>query len=485
MHNREQRTQKTERNMKKTLIAAALATCVGTQLFAQNVKEGVILFGLTSWAQSSVSTSKVLANQGNWSQQPQYYKTQAGKLATTDVIQAIAYVLHNRNNNFYGTRSQLVLVQGELSGFFNLTPQLANDTAVAGAPGTFNVTPNFTTTTLDMQGTFAALATGRHILQVPAGFTTTGAYPPGHHQPWGQVFVKTYDTRGTVLLCENVTPFFSFVVEECYDCFYLNSFVTDTSFSYKTGASGLPCCTTPSSLLGSGKDRYYMTLSFDNTDNNPYLNRASGAWLGGWGQRVDPALPFYNLYVGVTGVSSLLLPADGITPDLIRYVDPIRSGIASFNKYVTRFTLNGIVTYSWNLKFINSGDSFADFVGNATYNANGYGFIALRCSLLEGTMTITERIVKLANCCSDNPWYDWWYGTGWNGAQNPWFAFAPAVPTPFGFETPINTEPDLSFHYGFDNYYEPGYQWGTNPRSNVPLPTQDPANPWVYAPSSN
>ena len=481
--------------MKKTLITAVtLAACVGSQLFAQNAKEGVITFSLTSQAQNSVSTSKTAINAGSWSQQPAYYKTVSGKLATADIIKAIAYVLHGKNSSYYGSRVQLVLVQGELSGFFNITPELANARPDAlQFPGKYDLTPDFSITTLPFQGTFAQLATGRHLETVPFQangdpFATTGAFPVGHHQPWGQIFVKTYDAKGNVLLCENVTPFFAITVEECYDCFYLSSFITDTSFKYQTGASGLPCCITPQSLLGSGRDKYYMTLTFDNTLNNPYLNAKSAGYAGVWGQSVDPTAVDYNLYANKQGIDFGLFPADGITPDFIQYFDSIKSGAGRFNQYVTRFTLNGIVTYTWALKFINTGDSFADFVGSASYAANGYGFIALRCALLTGSASIAEKIVATGKCCLDDPWYEWWYGIGWNRFQDPWDAFVDpngvlVYPAPGGFESPINVPADLSFHGGFDEEYEPGEQWGSNPQVDTVNDTNDPLNPTTPVPT--
>jgi hypothetical protein len=489
--------------MKKTLITAvALAACAGTPLFAQNAKEGVITFALTSQAQNSVSTSTA-SNAGLWSQQPRYYKTVTGKLATSDILQAIAYVLHNKNNNFYGSKAQLVLVQGELSGFFNLnalpsSPNLTDVRPIALTPGLFDITPDFSETTLHSGATFAQLATGRHLEHVPFAdppadttplVPTSGAWPVGHHQPWGQIFVKIPTTAG-IALCENVTPFFAITVEECYDCFYLSSFITDTTFKYQTGASGLPCCTTPTSLLGNGKDRYYMTLSFDNTLNNPYLNPGAALYVGGWGQATDPTLVTYNAYAGKAGIgfAAGTFPGDGITPDFIKYYDSIQSGAGKFNQFVTRFTLNGTVTYTWSLKMINTGDSVADFVGSASYSANGYGFIALRCALLSGTASIAEKVVKLTTCCLDDPWYSWWYGIGWNQFQDPWGGFVDptGVGTPYAapglFESPINTPADLSFHTGFDEAYEPGEQSGSNPTPWSNNTTIDPSHPTVNVP---
>jgi hypothetical protein len=129
--------------MKKTLITAvALAACAGTQLFAQNAKQGVITFALTGQAQSSVSDTTA-NNQGGWNSPAvtgkAYYKTTSTKVATLNILQAIAIVLHN-NAGFYSSKAQLVLVQPELSGFFNLTDELAQvgdpNTIPPGGPTT-------------------------------------------------------------------------------------------------------------------------------------------------------------------------------------------------------------------------------------------------------------------------------------------------------------------------------------------------------------
>ena len=112
--------------MKKTLItAAALAACVGTHLLAQTqmAKQDTITFALTGQYQNSVSTSTT-PNAGAWGPLPGYYKTASSKVATANIIQAIAIVLHG-NAGFYSSKAQLVLVQGELSGFFNITDELA------------------------------------------------------------------------------------------------------------------------------------------------------------------------------------------------------------------------------------------------------------------------------------------------------------------------------------------------------------------------
>jgi len=431
--------------MKKTLITAvALAACA-TQLFAQNVKEDVVTLSLSLQQQKSVSTSKTVLNAGLWSQVPQYYKTMSSKITQANVIQAIAAVMHG-NAGFYGSRSQLVLVQGELGGFFNVTEDLTN--VVATPQANFDTfTATVAASTIELLS--ARLATGRHYLANPV----TGAWPPGHHQPWGQFYVKVYDTRGTSILCDNVTPFFSILVQECYDCYYLNSFISDASFSFSGGGSTIPpCCGVQENLGGSGKDVYYMTLSFDNTVNNPYLNTNSPAWIGYAGGPRD----------GVVGLNpdaqASNIPADGLTPDFLNYIDPIASGAGARSPSLMRFTLNGIMTYNWTMKFINSTDLAKDFVGTGKYSCNGYGFIALICGYLSGSGSFAEKIVNGSKTCAYQalPWYDSWYGVGYD-----------AVGNSNTRETPVNLNVDLSYHCFWDEEYEPGEQWGSNP----PAPT--------------
>jgi hypothetical protein len=447
----------------KTAIAAtvALAACAGTQLFAQNIKQDTITFALTVMQQGSVSTSPSVANYGNFSTGPAYYKTVTKKMTQLDILKAISYVQHGRNAGYYTSQASLVLVQGELGGFWNIDDALAQSyedfnqyftgwTAPTNKlTGTFNldgtdsafydnsssanaafdpiVFPsgyvgiddistfldnNPDTTVGAGTDSYIRLDTGRHFLPVPAGYATTGEYPVGHQQPWGQIFVKDpghKDSLGNIL-CENVTYFFYLEVQECYDCFYLSSYITDATFTEKSGTqTGPPCCTSPSFVLGKGTDKYYLSFSFDNTINNSYLNPATAT-------NVDESgvtnVGYYYEYVGVTGLVPTVGVADGITPDLLTYSDPIRSRLGTASPYETRFTLNGIVTYNWNLTLVNPTDISADFVGTATYAANGYGFIGLVCSLLTGSATFSERIVKDVNCCDDIPWYNSWYGPG-------------------------------------------------------------------------
>jgi len=445
------------KQMKTTIATAvALAACASTQLFAQNIKEDTITFALTVMQQASVSTSPTVANAGNFSDGPAYYKTQSKKMTQADILKAIAYVQHGKNAGFYTTQAKLVLVQGELGGFWNISDALAqsyedfNDDLAVVQPGgeltgsynmdgtdtsyyhsslnvyfpaNYDVDDNSTyldnnpdTTVGAGTDAYARLDTGRHFLPVPAGYATTGEYPPGHMQPWGQIYVKDpghKDPSGNIL-CENVTYFFYLQVQECYDCFYLSSFITDAKFTTKQGSqSGPPCCTSPTFLLGKGTDKYYLSLSFDNTINNSYLNPALYT-------NESSYVTYYYEYVGVKGLVPTVGVADGTTPDLLPYSDPIRSHLGTASPYETRFTLNGIVTYNWTLTMVNSTDIAADFVGTATYAANGYGFIGLVCSLITGSASFTERVVKDVNCCDDFAWYNDTTGY-WGGTQTGWY----------------------------------------------------------------
>jgi hypothetical protein len=364
-----------------------------------------------------------------------------------------------------------VLVQGELSGFFNMTPDLSNSVpeaaedesvahvtnSIGGLDGYIITDDKDTSTSIanSTDGLAALLATGRHFETNPI----TGQYPVGHLQPWGQIYVKYSIDK--VDYCDNVTYFFGLTVQECYDCFYLNSFISDSTFTFKNighPQSGPPCCNigTNSVLQGSGKDLYYLTLSFDDTVNNPYLNSDN------------------QLYVGVDGISPDLSPVDGILPDVASYANTITSRLGQPSPYETRFTLNGILTYSWSLKFINTSDLFPDFIGSASYSANGYGFVQLYCTLLTGSASISEAIIKTTACCDDedgtDPWYDnfpsetsfgGWYSTGdYNDVattdslsslnQNVYFEWLGFTPS-----TPFNTGANLSYHANFNENYTP------------------------------
>ncbi len=453
---------------KKLITALVLGACVGTQAFAQNTKQDTITFALTAQGQSSVSTTTA-ANAGNWSSFPTHYKTATSKLTQVDIMRAIAIVLHG-NPNYYSSKATLMLVQGELSGFFNIDEYLAStDYSYAEhsysdywdsyyLDGDFYYYEEYDSTSISYEGdTYIQLATGRNFEPVPdvdvndvpvpnPGDDFVGDYPPGHMEPWGQIFVKDpanshYGSLVTVdnPLCENVTFFFALTVQECYDCYYLNSFISDTTFVFKPGTQpGPPCCSGPESLSGCGVDRYYLTLSFDNTVNNHYLNPEPleyGCGYANW------------FFTGYEGLSPSAGPADGLDPDLLGYSDPIRSGLGRPSPYEMRFTLNGILTYTWCLKFVNTGDSTPDFVGTASYSANGYGFIALTCDLLTGSATFTEKIVKDIGCCDDTPWWDSdyndppnytsWYGPGNRDAKSDGY---------YDDESPFNPDAALTYH---------------------------------------
>ena len=449
---------------KKLITALVLGACVGTQAFAQNTKQDTITFALTVQGQSSVSTSTV-ANQGNWDAPPTHYKTKTTKLTQTDIIRSIGYIMSGDwNPSYYSTKASLVLVQGELSGFFTVDEDLALDRYVWPfhddyLDGEFYSYDSYPDTSISAGGdTFVVLATGRHFENYPNG------YPPGHLEPWGQFFVKdpafnhgdgTY--TATDPYCDNVTFFFNLTVQECYDCYYLNSFISDSTFAYKIGnGNGNPCCTTPGNLTGKGVDKYYLTLSFDNTVNNHYLNDEftecqdyNWFYTGNEGWYPDEAI-YNGQDYGVT--------PDGLTPDSIHpYIPPILSAVGRSYPYEMRFTLNGIFTYTWTLTAVNKGDAFLDFVGTGKYDANGYGFIALDCSLITGTATFTEKVVKDIGCCDDIPWYDEYndedaYVGGWYGPGNREAFGNGYYEGNYTDESPLNPNTALTYHNIDDDF---------------------------------
>lgn len=410
------------------LTTVALAACLGTQAFAQVSKEGQISFALTLQGQTSVSTSATAIDAGSWSQEPRYYKTGTMKITQATLIKAIGAVY---GTNF-SSKAELVLVQGELSGFFNVIPGLSN--SVASTDGTFDTPITGSSTVIaDDTVTQLALDNGRHYQTNPI----TGLLPVGHFQPWGQIFIKDPGYPGYSAnspLCVNVTYFFNLTVQECYDCFYLNSFISDSAFTIKTTSqSGPPCCGVFSTLLGRGTDRYYLTLGFDDTTVNPYLNPSDE-----------------GTYTGFTGIVPTVGSLDGTLPDELPYIDTIKSGLGQPSPYEIRFTLNGILSYTWNLEFVNKTDLLPDFVGTANYAANGYGFVQLVCQLITGTANISEKLLKTPTCCLDIPWYDSWYGLGWDGDPQTVgdivFESTPTYATDPLATTQENAPLSLSFH---------------------------------------
>jgi len=423
---------------------------VSTQLFAQNIKQDVITLSLTGQQQVSVSTSSTVKNSGEWLDSPAHYKTGTFKLTEKSLIQAIAAVVHT-NASYYSSKAKLVLVDGELSGFTKVAPALA-DSTVADNVWTTEDTDTRTAIANSTASVFASLPNGRHFEVNPTDEVST---PIGHVQPWGQIYIQDAGRKnadGTSPLLENVTYFFGLTVEECYDCFYLNSFISEATFTFSTTTptqSGPPCCTRPSSttMFGHGTDRYYLTLSFDNTQNNPYLAPASAVFLGNPGVVSD-------------------IKGDGVKPDAITYSDKIKSGIGAPSPYEIRFTLNGIVSYAWTLKFINSStDLYPDFVGKASYTANGYGFIALSCSLLTGSASITETsTVKSSVFGETGTWTDSWFGIGAGSDY------------PTDVATPVNVPASLSFHVNANYVSKSAEQKGagaTEPLIGIGYPAWD------------
>jgi len=488
----------------KTTIAVALAACVSSSLMAQTlVKQDIITFSLTGGKQLSVSTSGTILNAGTWSAGPMFYKTTPVKVTDQDIIHYIGATLY-QNAKHYSSKAKLVLVQGELSGFFNMTPDLAlsrpdDDNGVAPEAGALlgSVDPWFNdnggSADLDPSTVLAnstdslvfQLDNGRHWDVNPLNHRE---YPVGHLQPWGQIYVM--DPDGTD---DNVTYFFAISIQECYDCFFLNSFITTANFKVSTTAqNGPPCCGTESVIVGSGKDEYYMTLSFDDSRNNPYLVEAGpggennplyigdeignavvgtpSTYIQGIKGTIDgdAIVPdtIYNhtLYNAAFATASAAVIAGGGTAlqahdagvaagDLAGYIDLIKSGIGLPSPYQARFTLNGVLTYSWKLAQIDKQDISPDFMGTGVYVANGYGFIGLFCSLFNtATVTFSEKPVKSDTTELDMPWTDSWIGIG-----SEWVTLFDDTGAPIGLVTPYEN---------WVNNGSPGYNWGGGENNN-------------------
>jgi hypothetical protein len=484
---------------KKLITALILGACVSTSLFAQTVvKQDIITISLMGTEQSSVSTSATVANMGNWSDGPMYYKTNVVKVTDRDIIRYIGAVLWKNANHYNAKTAQVVLVQGELGGFFNITPDLGLswpdsdvnqvDPWFSEAPGGTDDGDANTALANSLDSTTFQLDNGRHWDVNPYVPTM---YPVGHNQPWGQIYI--HDPNSTD---DNVTYFFAISVQECYDCFYLNSFVTQATFKKQnTAANGPPCCSGTSVIIGKGRDVYYMTFSFDNTLNNPYLYDSTDNPLY-FGDEIGIA---NNGGGNVVGLSSVIA-GDAIVPDTIfnhfiyfidimagdtiaqaqfdAYIDPIKSGIGKPSPFEARFTLNGVCTYTWTLAYVDKTDLLPDFMGTNVYVANGYGFIALDCAVFNtAIVTFKEKAVKVGTIVTGEDWVDDWIGIGaeyisltnsdqmfigittpyenWNDNGRPTYQWGLGEAQTFGwgYPTPINVTTSLSYHENFNNQY--------------------------------
>jgi hypothetical protein len=395
---------------KKLITALVLGACVGTQAFAATtatyqVKQGVINFALTRQFQSQPNIT-------NFIPAPLVYKTSTAKIATVNVLNAISWSMYGIPNQFTSKAQLIFGPGGEVHGdeIYNLdhNPELAGFFGTFGGPVTSDIDAIHT------EWVFSAANNGNVTLDNGRNhhinyYLTTNptnaslyvtnyvAAPTGLSEPWGQIWVRDPGQidpyTGVAPLCINVTFFFCFNVKECYDCLYLNSFISDSTF--KQGKiSGPPCCSPTFTQGGSGVDHYYLTLNFDNTTNNPNLNWTDDGDEYDFGDAESPLSPYALLFPNFYGG---LDPTDnGIVPDAL---PPGGTDYHNYDTYEMRFTLNGILTYNWSLKLFNSTDVNPDFIGSASYPAYGYGFIAKTCCLINGTVTISESLVPECSCC--------------------------------------------------------------------------------------
>jgi hypothetical protein len=434
--------------MRKTLITAlVLGACVGTQAFAAapaafQTKEGVINFALTRQYQYQPNTNVFIPA-------PLVYSTKSAKITSANVIQAISMVLYGTPGHF---SSKAVLILGKGGEWHGQSlDNWDHNPELTGFFGTFS--PDNWEFSADLNGN-VALDNGRNHHLNYVSYDINGdpigdavAQPTGLSQPWGQIWIKDIGQTDPVtgsFLCVNVTYFFTLKVQECYDCLYMNSFISDAKFKAGT-QNGPPCCSPTFTQSGTGTDKYYLTLNFDNTVNNPHLNwyaysENNTEWSNDW---------YVDLYSGdfPNYDGGLFETDDGVTPDAL---EPGGRDFHSYDQYTMRFTLNGILTYKWTLKNLNKTDTWPDFIGSASYPATGYGYVAKVCAMIDGTVTIAERLVADSDCCSVlSDGYD--LSRGLYGAVDGFYTH------PRGHYHAFNDE--IFYHPGFNNNYQDYKEW--------------------------
>lgn len=314
--------------MNKALIGAVImAVGLANPALAQQLKQGVLKVALNR--QYEYST--------NFTASKMVWTTKKDKITEKTIIAGIGRVLkHN-----FSDKAQLILERGMLSGFEN--PMEGAETV-----------------------NYPVFMANRGVNQAEI----EGQILPGKAQPLGWIFVRDQTGGGYVFV--DVTRFFKIEVHECYDCFYLNSFITDTTLKF--GATeGPPCCSGTSGMTKAfGKDRYYMCLEFDNTT---------------WNEDVDgeyfPVVTADGVELKEITAEALDPKEDGITPNMPPF-------LGSDDTYVLRFRVCGIMKYEWNIK----EDTY---VGTGNLPVYGYGFVKKVCSMIDGKISVSEYLTTGKN----------------------------------------------------------------------------------------
>lgn len=341
--------------MNKALIGAVIiAAGLTSTALAQSPKQGVLKVALQR--QYMMNTNFTSAKMVWW--------TKKDKITEKSIIQAIGHVL----GHTFSSKAQLIMEEGLLGGFQN--PWSDDYSYPHGL--TF---PRFN---------YVMGSAAQGVNQVDEGDDEI----PGKFQPLGWIFIR--DVAASLYTFVDVTPFFNVSVHECYDCFYLNSFITDTTLKFGE-VQGPPCCGDDSITSGKGTDKYYMCFEFDNTYMNPRVedNDEFGLYSQGgeWIRDLE-----------ATTIKTL---EDGITPNSPAYID------RTMDTKSLRFRVCGIMTYKWALKE-------SQFVGTGTLPASGYGFIKKVCSMLDGKVTVSEYIAgtksktPAPSDAFETDWYDMW-----------------------------------------------------------------------------
>jgi hypothetical protein len=189
--------------MRKTLLAALIVSLgVAGQAYAQKIKQTSLNFSLTRQYESST----------NFSSSKLQWRTKTAKISNASILSSISAV----TGKSFSSKALIVLAGGELGGFYGAWPDILGQTVVS-LPNGFN-----------------RAVIDADLVEVWETLWPAGLWQPAMDRlydvdqtlaPLAQVYVQDGDA------CYNVSPLFYITVQECYDCFYLNSFVTDTTFT--------------------------------------------------------------------------------------------------------------------------------------------------------------------------------------------------------------------------------------------------------------
>jgi len=325
--------------MRKTLIAALIVTAgVATQAIAQHIKQAEISFALNDQYQYRVYDNNVLATNTlpaffNCADTIKYTSAKQ-KVDTKRVIGAIG----DAYGEVFTTKAKLTLwyYENEIKAP-PYPPYLI-------APYYNGPRDGMTDAIIDPMLIWPNEAQIDWVEYDTTGEGTIVNWP----KAW--VYISDVNNADPDLRCVDVTPFFSIEESYCYFCWDTVDRVTDGSITLGTTTGGDICigATTTCGTKGSGTTRFYLSVKFNNTINN--------IWLSEYYTDIPVIIP-----------------------------EPDRLNVAN----VLIFTVNGIVSYKWSYKALDSGAGVVPFGTMTMSQAGGYGAIPW-CGHFSGSLKITE-----------------------------------------------------------------------------------------------